>query len=176
MEVFRKALEFLTVSIEDAKIYIESQRDLLVYRNMLEEIGSSPAVVIIQSLESICRGKEFIPEALEKILASGIVLFVLDYPVMLTKLDLDTNHLLLQLLLEVYTKPRPKLEEMRAEKSKRLGRRKIHYPENWPELYEKWEAKEITGRDFMKAAGIRRGTFYHMVAEYKEYLRNQVED
>ena len=171
IELFEQAIRKLSIPEADTRLYQEAQRDFLVYQKLLEEIGESPALVMVKSLESICNGKEFVPEALQRLLASRIVLLVLDYPVMLTKLDIKTNHLFLQLLWEVYTKPKAKLVDLRAEKSKQLGRRKIRYPENWSELYEKWQAGEITGRDFMKVTGIKRGTFYHMVAEYKEYLR-----
>ncbi len=170
---FQKALGLMNHSVDEVRLYNEAQRDFLVYQSMLEEIGSANSIVMVKSLESICSGKEYIPASIRKILSSQIVLLVIDYPVMLNHPDLVTNHLLLQLLLEVHTKPKTKLVDLRAEKSKRIGRRKIRYPDNWPELYDKWQAGEITGKDFMKATGIKRGTFYHMAAEYKEYLHNQ---
>ena len=173
METFQKALEKLSMEDADIKVHQEAQRDFLVYRNLLEEIGDEAAIVMVKSLESICNGREFVPNELKTLIASRIVFLVMDYPVMLTKIDMETNHMFLQLLMEVYTKPKAKLVELRAEKSKRLGRRKICYPENWPKLYDKWKAGEITGRDFMKAAGVKRGTFYHMTAEYEEYIKSE---
>ncbi len=172
-ETFQKALEKLSVKEADIKVHQEAQRDFLVYRNLLEEIGDEYAIVMVKSLESICNGREFVPDELKTLMASRVVFLVMDYPVMLTKIDLETNHMFLQLLMEVYTKPKAKLAELRAEKSKRLGRRKIGYPENWSELYDKWKAGEITGRDFMKATGLKRGTFYHMAAEYEEYMKSE---
>ncbi len=172
-ETFQKALEKLSVKEADIKVHQEAQRDFLVYRNLLEEIGDEYAIVMVKSLESICNGREFVPDELKTLVASRVVFLVMDYPVMLTKIDLETNHMFLQLLMEVYTKPKAKLAELRAEKSKRLGRRKIGYPENWSELYDKWKAGEITGRDFMKATGLKRGTFYHMAAEYEEYMKSE---
>ena len=172
-ETFQKALEKLSVKEADIKVHQEAQRDFLVYRNLLEEIGDEYAIVMVKSLESICNGREFVPDELKTLMASRVVFLVMDYPVMLTKIDLETNHMFLQLLMEVYTRPKAKLAELRAEKSKRLGRRKIGYPENWSELYDKWKAGEITGRDFMKATGLKRGTFYHMAAEYEEYMKSE---
>ena len=171
INIFQNALEEIGLEGADIKIHQEATRDFLVYNNLLTEVGNDSAVLLVKSLESICPGKEYIPAALRKLLETRVVLLVLDYPVMMTKLDLETNHLFLELLMEVYSKPKNKLVELRAEKSKRLGRRKIRYPENWPDLYEKWQVGEITARDFMKATGIKRGTFYHMAAEFKEYLR-----
>lgn len=173
MGIFQKALEKLSIKEADIKVHQEARRDFLVYRNLLDEIGDEAVIVMVKSLESICSGREFVPDELKTLMASRIVFLVMDYPVMLTKIDIEINHMFLQLLMEVYTKPKTKLVELRAEKSKRLGRRKIRYPENWPELYDKWKAGEITGRDFMKAAGVKRGTFYHMAAEYEEYIKSE---
>ena len=172
MERFEQGLSNLELPEAEVIVHEEAQRDFIVYQNLIAASKDCTSIVLVQSLDSICNGKEYIPEELRRIISSPIILMVLDYPVMLTKLDIETNHLLLQLLLETCIKPKAKLVELRAEKSKRLGRRKIRYPENWPELYEKWEAGEITGQEFMKQTGLKRGTFYHMAAEYKEYLQS----
>lgn len=44
---------------------------------------------------------------------------------------------------------------------------KYQYPDNWADLYPKWLNKEISGNDFMRLTGIKPGTFYYMVAEWK---------
>lgn len=172
MGPFEQAVSKLGLTEAEITVHEEAQRDFIVYQKLIAATEGCTSIVLVQSLDSICNGREYIPEELRRILSSQIILLVLDYPVMLTRLDLETNHLLLQLLLETFIKPKAKLVELRAEKSKRLGRRKIRYPKKWPELYEKWEAKEITGQEFMKQTGLKRGTFYHMAAEYKEYLQS----
>jgi hypothetical protein len=169
---FEQAVSQLELADAEITVHEEAQRDFMVYQKLIVETEDCTSIVLVQSLDSICNGREYIPEELRRILSSKIILLVLDYPVMLTRLDLETNHLLLQLLLETFIKPKAKLVELRAEKSKRFGRRKICYPDNWSELYEKWEAKQITGQEFMKQTGLKRGTFYHMAAEYKEYLQS----
>ncbi|WP_432647461.1 hypothetical protein [Mitsuokella sp.] len=62
---------------------------------------------------------------------------------MLEPEGLAANHLLLRLLLEVAEKPRQTFVELRAEKSKRLGRRRLDFPDNWFDLFAKWQAKGI---------------------------------
>lgn len=56
-------------------------------------------------------------------------------------------------------------------KKSNAGRNKIEYPDNWEELYEKWEKEEISSKKFMEESGLKKATFYNMVTEYKEILR-----
>lgn len=49
-----------------------------------------------------------------------------------------------------------------------IRKKRIDYPRQWENLFKKWENKEITARYFMKECGLKRGTFYHMIADYKE--------
>lgn len=47
------------------------------------------------------------------------------------------------------------------------GRKRIPYPKDWEFLYDKWEKGEISATDFMKEAGLKKGTFYNLVKQYK---------
>lgn len=47
------------------------------------------------------------------------------------------------------------------------GRKKIKYPENWKEIYSKWEKREFTGNEAMEKLNLKRNTFYKLVKEYK---------
>jgi DNA invertase Pin-like site-specific DNA recombinase len=48
------------------------------------------------------------------------------------------------------------------------GRSKLPLPDNWEELYEKWQDKEITSKEFMEKSGLKKATFYNVLTEYKE--------
>lgn len=48
------------------------------------------------------------------------------------------------------------------------GRKKIDYPDNWEEIYNRWKNRELTGTDAMEQLGLKRNTFYKLVKEYKE--------
>ena len=48
-----------------------------------------------------------------------------------------------------------------------VGRNRMEFPENWEELYSKWEAKEISSKEFIAASGLKKATFYNLVTEYK---------
>lgn len=51
------------------------------------------------------------------------------------------------------------------------GRKKIEYPENWKEIYSKWEKRELTGNEAMEKLNLKRNTFYKLVNEYKNVLQ-----
>jgi len=47
------------------------------------------------------------------------------------------------------------------------GRKKINYPENWKEVYDKYKNRELTGTNAMELLKLKRNTFYKLVDEYK---------
>lgn len=53
-------------------------------------------------------------------------------------------------------------------KRSNAGRKKIEFPDNWENLYEKWEEGEISSKKFLDESGLKKATFYNMITEYKE--------
>ncbi len=53
-------------------------------------------------------------------------------------------------------------------KRSNAGRKKIEFPDNWEDLYEKWEEGEISSKKFLDESGLKKATFYNMITEYKE--------
>ncbi len=53
-------------------------------------------------------------------------------------------------------------------KKSNAGRKLISLPDNWEELYSKWENKEITSKEFCEMSGLKKATFYNLMAEYRE--------
>ena len=51
---------------------------------------------------------------------------------------------------------------------------KISFPDNWENLYAAWDNGEITAKEFMDKSGLKKGTFYHLVNEYKELLDRMI--
>ena len=52
-----------------------------------------------------------------------------------------------------------------------VGRSRIDFPDNWEELYEKWNKDEISSKEFLDKSGLKKATFYNMISEYKEILK-----
>lgn len=38
-------------------------------------------------------------------------------------------------------------------------------PDNWDEVYQRWQAGEITATEAMRLTGVKRTTFYKLVKE-----------
>ena len=59
---------------------------------------------------------------------------------------------------------------MPFDSKKRAGRNRIEFPENWSELYEAWENKEISSKVFLEKSCLKKATFYNLITEYKAIL------
>ena len=53
------------------------------------------------------------------------------------------------------------------DKGKYKGRKKINYPTNWQEIYDKWKHREITGATAMQELKLKRNTFYKLIKEFE---------
>ena len=79
------------------------------------------------------------------------------------------NKAILTTILQTVLKKKKIVEVPRSRKAN-SGRNKLAFPDNWDELYEQWENKEITSKDFLDASGLKKATFYNMITEYKRML------
>lgn len=55
----------------------------------------------------------------------------------------------------------------REHRRSNAGRKKIAFPDNWEQLYKEWEQKKISSKQFMDSAGLKKATFYNLLAEYQ---------
>jgi len=47
------------------------------------------------------------------------------------------------------------------------GRQKLPYPDDWEQNYTLWRSGKISATEFMNRSGLKKGTFYNMIKEYK---------
>jgi len=93
------------------------------------------------------------------------------------KFDTSTANgmLMLTMLSAIYEFERANMLERQREgialaKQKGIykGRKKIKYPENWNEVYNKYKTRELTANKAMEQMNLKRNTFYNLVKEYEE--------
>ena len=48
------------------------------------------------------------------------------------------------------------------------GRKKIDFPPNWQDVYSQWRTRAVTGSEAMQQLGLKRNTFYKLVAEWEQ--------
>lgn len=78
------------------------------------------------------------------------------------------NKAVLSGILKTFLDGHRNIIEMPRSNRSNSGRNRLAYPDNWENLYEQWTNNEITSSEFMKLSGLKKGTFYNILAEYKE--------
>jgi hypothetical protein len=151
-------------------LYRDSERDNLAYRMMKQNLSAEKGLVITSTVSNFGRNKTEILKELKWMLRHHVTLAIARYPIT-CQIDSMTNTIALKTLINVFEDlMNDPAFEIRSGSNAKGGRKKINFPENWYELYPKWTAKRITAVEFMKEAGVRKGTFYHLVKEYQTLL------
>ena len=147
-------------------------------RNHLLREGDS---LVIMSLDRLSRNKVHIRKEVEYYKQKKIRVMILDMPTTLTAVPdgqewiIDMiNNILIEVLSSIAEQARVRTLERQAQgieaakqKGKHLGRPKAGLPQNWNEVYSKWELGELTAVSAMKLLGIKKSTFYKLVREQK---------
>lgn len=91
-----------------------------------------------------------------------------------------TGKLMLTMIGAINEFERTNLKERQAEgiaiakeQGKYKGRKKIDYPEQWKEIYDKYKHREITGTKAMEILDLKRNTFYKLIKEYEQELKRE---
>ena len=138
--------------------------------------------LVVKALDRLSRNKEHIIQELQYFKSRHIKVQVIDLPT--TMIDLPEgqqwvfdmiNNILIEVLSSIAEQERLTIKQRQAEgiavakeKGIHLGRPKIEYPPTWHEVYSQWEEKKITAVTAMNVLGLKRSTFYKLVAQYRE--------
>lgn len=128
--------------------------------------------IYIQDFSRLARNVKDLLNIVEQLQNKGVNLISIK-----ENLDLSTpaGRLQLTMLGAIYEFERAMIRERQAEgiaiakaKGKYKGRKKIAYPNNWEEIYQKWKHREITGTKAMQQLNLKRNTFYNLIKEYEQ--------
>lgn len=181
----RQIKAFKDFGINDRDIYIdkESGKDFnrQEYKRLINCIRKGD-LLVIHSIDRLGRNYSEIMEQWRLItneLQADIL--VLDMPLLDTRTkgnSLDSRFvadLVLQILSYVAEKERNNIRarqkqgiEIALAKGAKFGRPKITYPDNWNEVYELWNKRDITAKQAMERMGLKRNSFYKLVTEYRQ--------
>ena len=135
----------------------------------------------LKSLDRLSRSKEDIKNELQWFKENGIRVKILDLPTTMIDIpdgqkwimDLITN-ILIEVLSSIAEQERLTIHQRQAEgiaaakaKGKYLGRPRLKCPENFESVYSKWKSGEITAKEAMKEAGLKRTSFYKLIKQYE---------
>lgn len=153
-------------------LYTDVDRDSLAYKQMKKDIAKEKGILIISSIKNLGSNSKEIYNELLWFKKKELEVIFADYPATHIFDNYLANNIALNVLIDVYSTSQDNKSDNTHNKGKKakVGRRKLNFPENWSDLYDKWEASEITAKEFMELSGLKKGTFYHLVNEYRELL------
>ncbi len=167
----QKALEDKLID----KMYIEKASGKDTNRPKLKEMLDyvrEGDTIYIEDFSRLARNVKDLLGIVDQLQAKGVNLISLK-----ENLDLNTPQGKLQLTMlgAIYEFERAMIRERQAEgiaiakaKGKYKGRKKITFPSNWEEVYQKWKRREINGIKAREQLGLKRNTFYNLIKEYEQ--------
>lgn len=144
-----------------------------IFQNLKSQLCRNDESLVIDSLQSLGKTNREISNELQWFVANNISIVVLDIP-STSCCSVAPITVLSEVYLKLAAIEKQNVKENQAlgiqaarEAKKPLGRSKIPYPSNWEEVYRLWERKEITITEFMELTGLKRGTLYNLLKQYK---------
>lgn len=152
-------------------LYTDSNRDYIAFNQLKRSIEKEKGILIISSINDIGSNKREVFRELTWLKKNHIETIFADYPTTHIFDDPSANELALSVITDVYESLLDnKTFDIKSKVAAPTGRKKINFPENWESLYVAWDNGEITAKEFIEKSGLKKGTFYHLVNEYRELL------
>lgn len=157
----------------ECKVFTDDVQNMDAYLMLKQEI-SAPGLLILMSLNDIGRTKSDVLEQAAWLKTAGIEIVVMDCPSTLIFDNPVTNGIAFSIMVDMYRNI-PDYRTLLPESTvKRLGRPKVEFPQGWDELYVKWRHRDITAKEFMERAGLKKGSFYHLLSAYNSMAAGEM--
>lgn len=181
---------FLSLGAQEREIITdkESGKNLerAGYQALKNAMLRSGDTLVIKSLDRLSRNKADIKNELQYFRDNGIRLKVIDLPTTMMQLPEGqewvfdmVNNILIEVLGTIAEQERTTIRQRQAEgiaaakaKGKKFGRPALVVPENWNQVYAAWKNGAITAKAAMELTGLKRTSFYKLVAS----MQRKVED
>lgn len=151
--------------------YTDSDRSQLALRQLKIALNKKAGIVMVYKISHLGQTTAGICRELTWLKDHQIQTIFIEYPSTWT-CDPEKGQHGLAVILDVFQNQlNDRICQTTRSTPPSLGRKKIEFPDNWEELYDLWIKKEITGKQFIEQSGLKKGTFYHLVNEYKELLK-----
>ena len=180
----RQLAAFIAMGAQERDIITdkESGKDLnrMGYTALKNAMLRPGDTLVVKSLDRLSRNKRDIKNELQFFKDNQIRLKVIDLPTTMMELPEGqewvfemVNNILIEVLGTIAEQERETIHKRQAEgiaaakaRGKKLGRPELVVPDNWDEVYTAWKNGEITAKQAMKLAGIKRTSFYKLVKAY----------
>ena len=174
ISIFDEIMNLYASEADHIQIISENRRAYRELEQLLQKIDSANTVVIISDMSVLGLTAEDIINRLEWFIIHEICLFICKYSATYEYGMLQpVNKAVLTTLLQSMLNSNTNVVEIPRNKRTNSGRNKMAFPEGWDEMYEEWEKKKISSKTFMEKSGLKKATFYNLLTEYKDILKEQ---
>ncbi len=180
----RQMNSIMEAGVDEKNIFIDRQsgKDFQrpAYEKMIRKMKKED-LLIVKSIDRLGRNYQDIMEQWRMITKEKQVdIRILDMPLLDTTKTKDLlgtfiGDVVLQILSFVAENERDNIKQRQAEgimaakaRGVRFGKPLIPLPDNFPELYRKWEQNLITIQEFAGICNMGRSTMYNRINEYRE--------
>lgn len=182
----RQLISLTEAGVDRKNIYVDKQsgKDFRrpAYEKMIRRLRESD-LLVIKSIDRLGRNYQEIMEQWQQLTREkGVDIRILDMPLLDTTKTKDLlgtfiSEVVLQILSFVAENERDNIRQRQAEgiaaaraRGVQFGRPLIPMPDNFPELYRRWEAGEISIQEFASSCNMSRSTVYGRIAEYRQMV------
>ena len=154
-------------------ISIENRRSFRELESIKLEC-SSDDIIVISDISVLGINDAEVANQLEFFKTKSVILIIKNIPSTYEYgIGQPMNQAVLSTLLLSVLSSNKKIKQISFDKQQKsnAGRNRIEFPDNWDELYEEWQNKKISSKEFIQETGLKKATFYNMMAEYKEIQR-----
>ena len=136
--------------------YTENKRCFRAFNN-IKAISNTNDIIVIGKFEDIGLNNLAVKESIEYFLEKSVMLIVRDTPSTYEcGISPSVNIAVLKTIYDFISNSNQKITPIRTSRRAGAGRTKLDFPENWEELYAKWEQKEITSSEFIRQSGLKK--------------------
>jgi len=165
---FHEVIDILRDGSSDVYFSTENRRSHRELEEFMRRMKPDD-VIVIGSLSSLGLNETEVANRLSWFISQSRLLAVCDYAATYEYgVSQPLNRAVLETLLQSLLSSHANITKMPRNRKANSGRKKISFPDNWDELYEKWDHKEITSKAFIEMTGLKKATFYNLLTEYKE--------
>lgn len=171
----------MACNIDQRDIYIDSgnRSHLKALRDLILKQADT---LVIRNIEVLGSNKRFILDTIKLLYMKGIMVYFIENQELNSSKYIDDQMELIEQLLIFKENARKRqgtingISQMPVNEygvrvstrtDKEIGRPAIKMPDNFQDVYYKWKNKLISTNAAINELGLKKGTFYNMVREYK---------
>ncbi len=180
----RQRIALRQMGVPPQRIYMDRQSgkdfDRPQYKKMLKKLDKN-SVLFVKSIDRLGRNYRDLNEQWRIITKEkGADLVVIDMPILDTRQEKNLigtliSDIVLALLSYAAENERMNIRQRQAEgiaaakaRGVQFGRPEVRMPDNFQEVFQKWQEKKITLRQAAKACGMPKSTFFDKAREWEQ--------